>query len=406
MKRRLIVHVPPILMEQTFTTDDIQVLSYEENIQNKTSALSDFGDQDELPQLLETQIHQQARTEDNVFQHVSDVGPLNSSSELQLASSSVYGIVDETADYCLEHGISDPIEILRYYQQKIVLGRKLDIEDDSEVIEGETNFILIDRNRVLESALEEISGITNLRTCLEVQFYGETSVDLGGPRKEFFVLALRDMKEKYFNPVREWSVEYETLGKIMALSILQNGKMPRVLRPELIQEIFQKEECRPCMKDLRKGLDALGVYSLALKLPGLINVFTPGSSTPLTVKKLSHLLHPNFSEEGSNRRKIESVVYSNFVKYMREVASGRRGNITLQSILQFVTGSDEEPILGFALDPSITFVINNNSFLPTANTCINKLNLYIAEKSEDIPSNDILFALYDYAFTNSYFGLK
>ena len=171
----VIVHVPPILMEQTFTTDDIQVLSYEENIQNKTSALSDFGDQDELPQLLETQIHQQAGTEDNVFQHVSDVGPLNSSSELQLASSSVHGIVDETADYCLEHGISDPIEILRYYQQKIVLGRKLDIEDDSEVIEGETNFILIDRNRVLESALEEISGITNLRTCLEVQFYGEVS---------------------------------------------------------------------------------------------------------------------------------------------------------------------------------------------------------------------------------------
>ena len=171
----VIVHVPPILMEQTFTTDDIQVLSYEENIQNKTSALSDFGDQDELPQLLETQIHQQARTEDNVFQHVSDVGPLNSSSELQLASSSVHGIVDETADYCLEHGISDPIEILRYYQQKIVLGRKLDIEDDSEVIEGETNFILIDRNQVLESALEEISGITNLRTCLEVQFYGEAS---------------------------------------------------------------------------------------------------------------------------------------------------------------------------------------------------------------------------------------
>lgn len=104
--------------------------------------------------------------------------------------------------------------------------------------------------------------------------------------------------------------------------------------------------------------------------------------------------------------KTPQIYWTYFVIFFFNFAGGRRGNITLQSILQFVTGSDEEPILGFALDPSITFVINNNSFLPTANTCINKLNLYIAEKSEDIPSNDILFALYDYAFTNSYFGLK
>lgn len=40
-------------------------------------------------------------------------------------------------------------------------------------------------------------------------------MDFGGPRKEFFVLALREMKDQYFNPIREWSKDYEVLGKIM-----------------------------------------------------------------------------------------------------------------------------------------------------------------------------------------------
>lgn len=52
-----------------------------------------------------------------------------------------------------------------------------------------------------------------------------------------------------------------------------------------------------------------------------MNVFAPGTPSPLTVKKLSHLLHPIFSEEGSNRKKVETAIYSNFVKYMREAAS-------------------------------------------------------------------------------------
>ncbi|CAG2246972.1 unnamed protein product [Mytilus edulis] len=41
------------------------------------------------------------------------------------------------------------------------------------------------------------------------------SVDLGGPRKDFFVVALREMKDQYFNYIREWSKDYAVLGKIM-----------------------------------------------------------------------------------------------------------------------------------------------------------------------------------------------
>ena len=70
------------------------------------------------------------------------------------------------------------------------------------------------------------------------------------------------------------------------------------------------------------------------------------------------------------------------------------------------SGTDEEPVLGFALHPSITFVDaeSESKMIPTASTCINQLRLLrpfvglkLLEKSK--PSN-----LYDYAFTNDYFG--
>ena len=52
---------------------------------------------------------------------------------------------------------------------------------------------------------------------------------------------------------------------------------------------------------------------------------------------------------------------------------GRRGGITLGYVLTFVTGSDEEPVLGYEIHPSIYFAVAvEGNFLPTANVCINR----------------------------------
>ena len=92
---------------------------------------------------------------------------------------------------------------------------------------------------------------------------------------------------------------------------------------------------------------------------------------------LMTLLSPNFSEEGSNARRFETEIYELFSKYTRLAASGQRGAITLGHILQFITGSDEEPLLAFRVAPSIEFVEATSHgtnphtecpFLPTA-TC-------------------------------------
>jgi hypothetical protein len=71
--------------------------------------------------------------------------------------------------------IQDPVEILRKLQLEMVKGRPLDIEDITQANEGETNFIMVDRNKLLKTAFDEIRVIpsSNLRLTLEVQFYNE-----------------------------------------------------------------------------------------------------------------------------------------------------------------------------------------------------------------------------------------
>lgn len=311
--------------------------------------------------------------------------------------------------FCKENGLSDPIDIVRYLQSMIVKGRKLDIDDEASVLQGETNYIMVDRANLIETAFPEIVSIEDLRLTLEVQFYEESAVDMGGPRKEFFNLILKEIRDKYFSPVREFASDYEVIGKIMALSLLQNGTLPRLFSPEIIEEVFKTEDhisttCRPFVKDLRKGLDGLGIYTIIKQLPVLIHLFTANSAVNLTFRLLTNLLKPMFSLEGSNRRREETRVYSKFLKYLREAGSGRRPS-DLRSVLRFTTSAEEEPCLGFALQPSISFV-ESSSFLPTANTCINRLNLNIPSEGNELPPDDILFNLFDFAFCNNFYGLQ
>ena len=54
---------------------------------------------------------------------------------------------------------------------------------------------------------------------------------------------------------------------------------------------------------------------------------------------------------------------------------GRREKVNLEKICLFVTGNDNEPVLGFERKPTIEFSEAINGFIPTALTCINRLTL-------------------------------
>ena len=108
-------------------------------------------------------------------------------------------IAKRCVNYCRANGIDNPVEILRYAQSLIVSGRPLDVQDVSETPEGETNFILINRQDVLKSTMDEMQFLKDPRLTLSVGFYGECAEDYGGPRKEFFRLCLQDIKAQYFD---------------------------------------------------------------------------------------------------------------------------------------------------------------------------------------------------------------
>ena len=140
-------------------------------------------------------------------------------------------VIADVISFCQDNNIENPVEILRVAQKTIVTGRPLEQSSTFKESNTETNFILIDRANVFGSAKDELELVTEttLRLTLEVSFYGEIAKDSGGPRKEFFRLALREVKQKHFDDGFKVHLEedYVMIGVLMALSILQNGPVPR-----------------------------------------------------------------------------------------------------------------------------------------------------------------------------------
>ena len=192
--------------------------------------------------------------------------------------------VAECISICTKDNVCNPVEILRCAQKLIVQGRPLDVNSPDQPVDGETNFVSIDRFNILKSAMEEFKDLQNPRLTLEVSFYGEQAHDAGGPRKEFFRLCLKEIQQKLFqNGLRELiAEEYEFAGTIMALSILQNGPTPWFIPEEILQEIFSEDPARPCIAELRKGFMKLGLYEIATRLPVFLYLLRANESNQLS----------------------------------------------------------------------------------------------------------------------------
>ena len=83
-------------------------------------------------------------------------------------NQSVDLLAEDCVNYCTSNGIENPVEILRHAQSLIVTGRPLDVQDTTVSLEGETNFILINRQDVLRSAMEELQFLKDPRLTLAV----------------------------------------------------------------------------------------------------------------------------------------------------------------------------------------------------------------------------------------------
>jgi hypothetical protein len=56
------------------------------------------------------------------------------------------------------------------------------------VLEGETNFITVDRENILQTTIEELKEIEDPAVTFEVDFYSERAQDSGGPQREWLRL--------------------------------------------------------------------------------------------------------------------------------------------------------------------------------------------------------------------------
>ena len=66
--------------------------------------------------------------------------------------------------------------MLQCLQDSVIVERALEINEFvSESLKGDFNFILVNRNNLLETTFDEIQLIKNPRLTLQVQFYGEVS---------------------------------------------------------------------------------------------------------------------------------------------------------------------------------------------------------------------------------------
>ena len=64
--------------------------------------------------------------------------------------------VNDTVNYCKQNSILGHVEILKCFQQKVIIGRSLEVENVAQAVEGETNYNNVDHNNLIETAFEEI----------------------------------------------------------------------------------------------------------------------------------------------------------------------------------------------------------------------------------------------------------
>ncbi|CAK8690123.1 unnamed protein product [Clavelina lepadiformis] len=313
----------------------------------------------------------------------------------------------------MRHDEEEPCQILRLYQSLFLQGRQLDADETMAVEDGEGSHIFVSRANPLETAAEEMLGLENIRFPLCVQFYGETALDTGGPRRDFFRIMIQAMMEKNIFEEKENNVTlckneslvhkqwYYVCGLVVGLSCLEGGDNIH-LKEELLTEIGTDIYT----KQFQQGLCKCGIMKLLTAFPVLKYIWTNPANRIVTVGKLLNNFKVNFSPEGSNSRKDEERAYSIFVSYVREVAgAGRKDfiSINLQSILAYITGNSSIPVLGFNPLATISFQADNGAFLPQAHTCINQ---FVLSRVQHGANPETVKRGLDWAFSSMDFGAE
>lgn len=83
----------------------------------------------------------------------SDVTTLNAiANQSQSSSLNIKSIIRGAK----KRELSDPLEVLKYLPKEIVTGRPLEVTNSEDTIEGETNYLTVDRDNILAKIFAEL----------------------------------------------------------------------------------------------------------------------------------------------------------------------------------------------------------------------------------------------------------
>ena len=110
----------------------------------------------------------------------------------------------------------------------VLTGKALKVASSDKISDGETNYITVDRERILGTSFSELQYITNYRLMFHVDFMEEECVDNDGPCREWIRLMNQAIKEKYFDDGLRplLAQDYFCVGIKIAVALLQNGQLP------------------------------------------------------------------------------------------------------------------------------------------------------------------------------------
>ena len=127
-----------------------------------------------------------------------------------------------------EQSLTDPLEVLRFFQKNLVKGRVLDVQDTSTLQNVKlTIFMLRGIIQWMESAFLQLESIQNLHITFEVDFIH--ICDLARCCIHFVKVA---MNENDFNKGlgKYLADDYYKVGIMISIALLQNGRLPKFAR--------------------------------------------------------------------------------------------------------------------------------------------------------------------------------
>ena len=151
-----------------------------------------------------------------------------------------------------------------------------------------------------------------------------------------------------------------------------------------------------CLSEINQfveGLKTCNLLSLIQESPEMFRSVFQVSSAKLTAEDLDNIFEPVFSPASSNRFAVEQNIIFNFNQYLEDVEQGKvisqlQGmpvTITLNQILEFVTGAYDVPAISFSPHPTIEFLHDEDSTRKmSANTCANVLKLPVKGLCDEV----------------------